>query len=175
MDFAKHNVKCRIGTKVFQWKSVALLIVFLTLVTKRCLLLVTPQNSPPSNQFKIDYMNSSQIWCNRQAADKMWNEHAGLPNVALKYHKYVHLSTYSIPMVKYLLGMLSERCSPPKPKLYWFFHFTYQKSELVKALPIAAVMFHIVIDFCKEGLWLLCASHDWPRHLLAIEESLDRK
>jgi len=32
------------------------------------------------------------------------------------------------------------------------FLFIYQQFELVKALLIAAVMLHAVIDFCKEGV-----------------------
>lgn len=39
----------------------------------------------------------------------MWNEYAGLQTVALKYHKYVYLSTCSVPMMKYMLGILSEK------------------------------------------------------------------
>lgn len=148
---------------------------FLILATNKISAPCGTTELPCTRSIQNQLYDPSQIWCNRQAADKMWNEHEGLPTVAFKYHEYVHLSICSIPWSSICLEYFKKRCSPPNPKGIVFLHFTYQKSELVKALLIAAVMLHSVTDFCKKVFWLVCASHDWPQHLLAMEESLDRK
>lgn len=42
---------------------------FLTLAIVKHLVCVALRSFTPSNQFKIDYANLREIWCNRQAAD----------------------------------------------------------------------------------------------------------
>lgn len=128
------------------------------------LTLATDKISPPRSTTELPSIRSiqnqlydpSQIWCNRQAADKMWNEHAGLPTVAFKYTNMFTFPLASSHDEIFAWNTFRKDAFLPILKVLVFFHFTYQKFELVKALLIAAVMLHSVTDFCKK----VCASCD---------------